>query len=301
MAAAIGIGACGLPARAGAPLRMTAGGGEILIDIDFDDFDAGRDALMKWISDAAQAVTVYYGRFPVPRVSIEVRSSEDRPGVLGGTTYPGTGEAGPRTTMTVGRRTTAVQLADDWTMTHEMTHLGFPNVPRRTHWIEEGLATYVEPVARVQAGALKAERIWADMVRDMPRGVPGPGDPGFDHTRSWASTYWGGALFCLVADVRYRERTGNRRGLQDALRGILNAGGNMNVEWTAERAFRTGDEAAGAAVMEELYTQTKDAPMTVDLPGLWNRLGVSSDGRQATFRADAELSAVRAAITARRG
>jgi hypothetical protein len=41
--------------------------------------------------------------------------------------------------------------------------------------------------------------------------------------------------------------------------------------------------------------------MTVDLPGLWNRLGVSSDGRQATFRADAELSAVRAAITARRG
>jgi hypothetical protein len=42
------------------------------------------------------------------------------------------------------------------------------------------------------------------------RGEPGPGDGGLDDTDSWGRTYWGGALFCLLADVRFRERTGNR-------------------------------------------------------------------------------------------
>ena len=95
-------------------------------------------------------------------------------------------------------------------MTHELIHMAFPSVRRRHHWIEEGLATYVEPIARAQAGTLSAERVWADLMRDLPRGEPGPGDGGLDDTDSWGRTYWGGALFCLVADVRFLERTGNR-------------------------------------------------------------------------------------------
>ena len=96
-------------------------------------------------------------------------------------------------------------------MTHELTHMAFPNVPRQHHWIEEGIATYVEPVARAQAGLLPVEEVWEEMLRDMPKGLPGPDTRGLDQTHSWASTYWGGALFCLLADVQFRERTGNRR------------------------------------------------------------------------------------------
>jgi len=42
-------------------------------------------------------------------------------------------------------------------------------VDERHHWIEEGIATYVEPIARIHAGHLKAERMWFDLVRDMPK------------------------------------------------------------------------------------------------------------------------------------
>ena len=90
---------------------------------------------------------------------------------------------------------------------------------RTHHWIEEGISVYVEPIARVQAGQLSAERMWSDVVRDMPQGEPEPDDRGLDHTHTWGRTYWGGAMFCLVADVRIRQQTGNRKGLQDALRG----------------------------------------------------------------------------------
>ena len=39
---------------------------------------------------------------------------------------------------------------------------------------------------------------------------------GLDNTHTWGRTYWGGAMFCLLADVEIRRRTHNRRGLQDA-------------------------------------------------------------------------------------
>jgi hypothetical protein len=170
-------------------------------------------------------------------------------------------------------------------------------VSRQHHWIEEGLATYVEPIARAQAGNLSAERVWADMVHDMPQGQPGPGDRGLDHTRNWGRTYWGGAVFCLLADVQFRERTGNRRGLQHALRGILAAGGNVDTEWTMERTLSAGDDAAGVPVLKELYEQMKDAAVEVDLASLWRRLGVSVAEGTVAFQEDAPLAAVRAAIT----
>src|SRR5437660_11693384 len=86
-------------------------------------------------------------------------------------------------------------------------------------------------------------------VRDMPKGEPGPDDEGLDNTHTWGRTYWGGAIFCLVADVRIRERTSNRKGLQDALRGILNGGGNITEDWNIEKALALGDQATGTHVL----------------------------------------------------
>ena len=103
-------------------------------------------------------------------------------------------------------------LADDWMMTHELVHMAFPSLPDDQHWMEEGLATYIEPLARVMTGELKARQVWRDMVRDMPKGEPAEGDEGLDHTHTWGRTYWGGALFCLVADVEIRAKTGNQKG-----------------------------------------------------------------------------------------
>ncbi len=49
-------------------------------------------------------------------------------------------------------------------MTHEMVHLSIPSMQRRHHWFEEGVATYVEPIARVQSGQLHTAKIWADLA-----------------------------------------------------------------------------------------------------------------------------------------
>ena len=270
------------------------GGSSIDVTLPKEGVDLAPPALMGWVSAAARAVTAYYGAFPTPQASVNVRAVENRAGVLRGTTYGGDP---PRTVMGVGQHTTARQLDDDWTMTHEFVHLAFPGMPRQHHWLEEGQATYIEPVARAQIGRLSAERVWGDMVRDMHQGLPGPNDRGLDITHTWGRTYWGGAIFCLLADVTIRERTRNRAGLQQALRGVLAAGGNIEYDWPIEDALQAGDDAVKAGVLKELYGEMKDKPYAPDLADLWRRLGVESTESGIRFRDDAPLADVRKAIT----
>jgi hypothetical protein len=219
----------------------------------------------------------------------------DASGVRHGQTF---GYDGGLIKIRVGKETEARELANDWMLTHEMVHLSFPSVADEHHWIEEGVAVYVEPIARIQAKQMSAEQMWTDLARDMPKGLPEEGDRGLDHTHTWGRTYWGGALFCFVADVEIRRRTQNQKGLQDALRGILNAGGDITHDWELAEAFKIGDRATGTTVLSDLYAKWKDAPVQVDLGALWKELGIVPEGKSVRLAEDAPLAAVRRAITA---
>ena len=285
--------------------------GASLLQIDFADgpLDLPRSAIVARIATAASAVATYYGRFPVATARVLVIPVPDRHGIVQGTTWGDMHGFPGFTRLRIGEHTTAPELAADWTITHELTHMAFPSMPddpdrdqSAQHWIEEGLATYIEPVSRVMIGDLTAEKIWHDMVRDMPQGEPAPGDQGLDHTHTWGRTYWGGAMFCLVADVQIRQQTHNRLGLEDALRAIVAAGGTIDHDWTLPQALAIGDRATGTHVLTQLYAQWKDAPVQYDLPALWTQLGIRSNPSAADpagidFVSTAPLADVREAIT----
>jgi predicted metalloprotease with PDZ domain len=183
-------------------------------------------------------------------------------------------------------------------MAHELVHSAFASLAREHLWLEEGISTYVGPIARAQAGFVSAGYVWRWFLWGMPRGLPQPGDQGLDHTHSWGRTFWGGALFCLLADLEIRARTENRKSLQTALQAILAAGGNGEAHWEIARVTAAADRATGVPVLAELYDKTKDRPVAVDLTGLWRRLGVSIADGEAVFDEAAPLAAVRNAITA---
>jgi hypothetical protein len=271
-----------------------------IIDVTFDSAPTAalRQLLVAWITKAAKAVDIYYARYPVSRVEVHIKLYEGH----GARSGHASGWNGPEISISVGRYTTAADLADpseEWLMTHEMVHLAFPSVAEQHHWIEEGLATYVEPVARVRAGELTAPRIWGDMLDGMPQGLPQAGDRGLDHTATWGRTYWGGALFCLLADIEIRERTNNRKGLEDALRGILDAGGSIETEGELTQILDTADAAIGVSVMHPLYDRMKATPVPVDLANLWRQLGVEKHGDEILLRDDAPWAAIRKSITQR--
>ncbi len=326
--ALLGWGIAPLHAQPGSHLpiaetdRIQVGSSTLQVDFAEGPFDLPKSAILARIATAASAVATYYGRFPLSTARILVIPVPDRHGILQGTTWGDMHGSPGFTRLRIGEHTTAAELAADWMITHELTHMAFPDMPSDSdrdqsaqHWIEEGLATYIEPIERVMIGDLTAKQMWTETIRDMPQGEPQPGDQGLDHTHTWGRTYWGGAMFCLVADIQIRQQTHNRLGLQDALRAIVAAGGTIDQNWDLPRALAVGDHATGTHVLTDLYAQWKDKPVQYDLPALWTQLGIlttpdvpgsngggpgvdpGSAGHGIDFSSTAPLAAIREAIT----
>ncbi len=181
-------------------------------------------------------------------------------------------------------------------MTHELIHTALPSLPDQNHWLEEGTAVYVEPIARVQAGQLDEKLVWADMIRNMPQGNPAHGEGGLDQTPIWHRTYWGGAGFCLLADIELRKQTRNRIGLQQALRAIVNAGGTIDHDWPIDRTLATADKTTNTQILAELYASMSNNAVPIDFSSLWTQLGVTPSGSTVTFDDKAPLAEIRKAI-----
>ena len=272
--------------------ELHASGAVLHVDFDRSAFSQGAAPLLEWVTRSADIVARYYARFPAPSVTVRL-VPQSGAGVQGGKTF-----ANPNAyiRMQLGREVTAAQLLGDWVLVHEMTHLALPDTGEEHAWLSEGLATYVEGVARVQAGNRSEADVWAEEMHAMPRGLPQEGDRGLDHTHTWGRTYWGGAMFCLLADVGIRRSTQLRFGLQQALRAVLRESGGLATDWPIERVLRTGDAAVGTRTLEELYGRMQDTPVTPDLMTLWRELGVLPEGDSVRLVDDAPLAAVRHAI-----
>ena len=288
------LAALAWPASAASAERvLEIAGSKLSIEERGGPITAGDAELLRWVQRSANIVRGYYGFFPVADVAVRI-SVASGSGVLTGHTnaWPH-----PVIDVTVGRNSTPAMLLDDWVLVHEMIHLALPDVGEEHNWLAEGVATYVEGIARVQAGNMAAAALWQEYAAQMPKGLPKDDDHGLDHTHTWARTYWGGALYCLWADVLIREQTHGRAGLQDALRAIGRQSGGMRADWLVGRVLATGDAATGTRVLSTLYAQMKDAPVAPDLSGLWRELGVEVAGDQVRLHDDAPLAEVRLRIT----
>lgn len=250
--------------------------------------------LLAWASGSVDAVRGFYGRPPVPHVLILARAAAGDEVGFGQTM----GFSGAAIVINVGEQTKREGFQRDWVLVHELVHTALPDLPEEQHWLEEGLATYVEPLARYRQGALRPADVWGEWALRMKQGEPEPGDEGLDNTHTWGRTYWGGALFCLAADVEIRTRTAGRASLEDALRAVLAAGGNIAVSWSVDRFLEVADRATGTTVLRETYEKLAKKPTPVDLATMWRRLGVKlGEGEHVTFDEEAELAWVRRAMT----
>jgi hypothetical protein len=258
-------------------------------------FEAGEGAVTGWVENAARAVRAYYGRASIRRALVVVVPGHGR-GIGFARTL---GNGGASIVANVGEKTTPADFAASWELVHELLHVSFPNMPREQSWLEEGMATYVEPLVRARLGLVTETEVFSRFVERMPFGLPDAGDQGLDRTHSWGRTYWGGALFYLLADVAIRERTGGGRSLDDALRAVLAAGGNVSQRWDVDQVITLGDAATGVPVLRELYGKMSASPSPVDLPALWHRLGVEVRGGTVVFDDTAELASMRRAMTKR--
>ncbi len=283
------------PYSAFGPLRVRSipvKGGAVQLAIGPGNTAVSEDDIAQWTEAAGRCVSGYFGSFPMPGALVLLSVARGQ--------YVGSGRTlsggGGTVFVRVGERASAKAYREDWVLVHEMIHLTFPSVPREQDWAEEGIATYVEPFARVRAGLLSEDDAWVGLVEGLPNGLPGPGDRGLDHTHTWGRIYWGGALFWFLADVEIHKRTHNKMGLEHALRGINAAGGTNATRWPLAEVLATGDKAVGVPVLTELYAAMGASPHPVDLAPLIKSLGVDVSHGFAHFDDQAPLADIRRAI-----
>jgi hypothetical protein len=247
-----------------------------------------------WISASAGAVANYYhGHLPARHTLVLLmKGSGDntRGETLGG--------GGPAVLVRASDLVTPNTTRDDWVVTHELLHANFPDIGREHAWLSEGLAVYLEPVARSRVDLVSEKKFWRDLIDGLPQGLPEAGDQGLENTHTWGRTYWGGALFCLVADVTLREQTGNHFSLDDVLLAIGKTGANDETFWDIQQVLDAGDRATGTRVLQDLYAKLAQKPGKVELASLFARLGVRAQGDSVVFDDAAPLAKIRRSITA---
>lgn len=260
-------------------------------------WSCGAPSIFDWIASSARVVSSYYGGAPIPKTLVIV-APEDGANIGYARTM---GNGGASILAPIGTSMAASDLGASWPMVHEMLHVAFPNLPKEQRWLEEGMATYVEPIARARAGLIGEREAFERFARRMPLGEPAEGDLGLDRTPTWGRTYWGGAIFCMLADVEIRARTKNARSLDDALVAMLREGGSVATRWDMDDVVACSARATQTNVLGELYERYGKRPERFDVAALFARLGVrvAPDG-VVTLDDAAPLADVRRAIFAKR-
>jgi hypothetical protein len=262
-----------------------------VIVLDAEPALAGR--LAPWVAERARVVADFYGTFPAERTTLFVVPVHGAVEVVFGNLLP---QSAPAIALKVGTKVTPLALHRDWILLHELFHLGVPSFFREGKWFDEGLATYFEPILRARAGMLSEQQLWSDFARDLQKGLPVLEQRGLDHARDYTDIYWGGALFCLLADVELRRATGGLKGLEDGVRAVFRGGGVAWEVWSLQETLRMAERTLGRSVLSELAARHASGPAPVDLERTLAELGVVQGGDGVELRDDAPLAAARRAI-----
>lgn len=247
----------------------------------------------QWMQETATAISAFWHGFPVSDVMVVLVPTPGHAGVAHGKVVAA---GGPSVAIHIGALARAPDLYADWILVHELFHLGFPSFSGEGKWLDEGLATYFEPIIRARAGWHSPHAVWSEFERDMSQGLTAVEATGVEKATSFQGIYWGGAILALMADVRTRQRTAGAVGLEDGLRAVLAAGGNASRLWKLDRAIDVIDARLGEPTLRKLADAHSFAGKPVDLPRLWTELGVRKQAGEVVFDEAAALAGVRQTI-----
>jgi len=264
------------------------------------------DELAAWVEAAATDVTLAYGYFPNPSPQVLVIPVADEERQPGSTVPFGRviRDGGESVELYVNQARPLTEFLDDWTATHEFSHLMLPYVERRHRWISEGFAQYYQNVLLARSGAYDHLRAWQKLYEGFERGrlsrpELSPNAAAAGGTRAGRmKVYWSGASIALMADVALRERSGGAQTLDDVLRDLQTCCLPSRHAWSGPELFAKLDELAGEDVFMPLYRRYADTIGFPDPMPVFERLGLRVEDGRVRLQRSASLLHIRNDITA---
>jgi len=286
-------------------LTLPVAGAELTITFLGTRNDVDKSAIVEWVRDTADDIALAYGRFPDPSANVVVipvgNSLErgDAPVIFGRVVRDG----GETVELLINEDIPIAEYYDDWTATHEFSHLMLPYLHGGQRWISEGFAQYYQNVLLLRAGRYSEDHAWQKLYDGFERGrLSAPGlSPNEAATSDERDTrmkiYWSGAALALMADVELRRRSGGAESLDIVLDRLQQCCLPSQYTWSGRELFTKLDSLIDEPLFLSLYRQYADASDFPDLQPLLQRLGVTVDDAGIHLSSDTELAPVRTAIS----
>ena len=250
------------------------------------------EQIAAWVSAVAEGNRRFWARSPA-KGGLVLLIPSPRGGVPFGRVLS---LGGAVVTVLVGQQATTRDLYDDWVLVHEFIHLGSPLMRDTGAWLNEGIATFYEPVLRARAGWKSEDDVWREWISSMPRGMRAMTGIGLENAGR-GGIYWGGALFVLMAEIESLTASRGKIGFSDCLRTVLAEGGDVTVKWPTMKLLDRCDAMLGKPVVTTLAKQHIEKGSAMDLDQLWRRLGVSmAEGGTIRYDDKADLAWLRPLI-----
>src|SRR5260221_10591476 len=115
------VGFSFVSAKDGMTSSLLIGNARIDIMVEGGTLRVPAEDVLGWVKSAAESVAAYYGRFPLPRVSIRITPFEGR-GVRNAMTF---GDRGGRSTILLRNKTNCAGHGAERTLSHESGSRGF--------------------------------------------------------------------------------------------------------------------------------------------------------------------------------
>jgi predicted metalloprotease with PDZ domain len=178
------------------------------------------------------------------------------------------------------------ELAADWTLTHELSHLLHPAMEGEARWLYEGIATYYQNVLRARAGMLRPEQAWEELHAGFRRGIAGTrrnqtlaeASENMLRDRAFMRVYWSGTAIALLADTELRRRSEGRQSLDTALDALRRCCLPSHRRWGAAELLAELDRLTDTRVFSDLYRRHVPSDAFPDLASVYRRLGLEPSG-----------------------
>jgi len=259
------------------------------------------DKLRRWLRITMDSVVPVFGYFPKDHTQVLVvpigARNEAVPWahvIRGG---------GPAIHFYVDETRPFDEFNDDWTATHEFSHLLLPFVARKDRWLSEGLASYYQNVLRARDGRLGQREAWQKLFEGFGRGQRGTNGETLREATlgGWENVmriYWSGAAMMLEADAALRAESEGRQSLDTVLQMLNRCCLTEGKRWRARELMEELDTLSGSDVFTRVYRRHVDSGTFPDVERQFETLGLSIRDGQVQLLEDAPLKAIRDQIMA---
>lgn len=281
--------------------RLKVPGGEFILEWHDKFGKREQQRIRSWLLYTANSASLLDGAFPTKLTRIELHKIRRGKGPVpwAHTIRHGSPQG---IAFHVNPSISLRQFKQDWTATHEFSHLYLPYIGRQHSWLSEGFASYYQNILMMRKGTYDQQQGWQKLKDGFDRGAADPFQAGtlsaassnMRQARSFKRVYWSGASYFLELDLQLRSRGSS---LDKVITAFNQNYRHLDIKWDGDSLVKHLDLAGNTDAFSAIYEQYQNQIGFPDYKSQLLNLGISYQGKKITLAGNQRQEQLRLEIS----